>query len=41
VKVPRFPYVIYYEVTAAEVVVLAVVHGRSRYRPWRRRLNTP
>jgi len=34
----RFPYVIYYEVLAAEVVILAITHARRRQRVWRRRL---
>lgn len=37
-KVNRFSYVIYYEVTAADVVVLAIVHARRHQRVWRRRL---
>jgi toxin ParE1/3/4 len=37
-RVNRFSYLIYYEVTAAEVVVLAVVHARRSQRVWRRRL---
>ncbi len=34
----RFPFLVHYEVTAAEVVILSVVHARSRHRPWRGRL---
>ena len=34
----RFRAVIHYEVTATEVVILSVVHARSRYRPWPGRL---
>ena len=37
----RFPVLIHYEVTAMEIVVLSVVHARSRSRPWRSRLNSP
>lgn len=37
----RFPVLVHYEVTATEIVVLSVVHTRSRSRPWRRRLNSP
>ena len=38
--VRRFPVLVHYEVTATEVVVLSVIHARSRSRPWRRRLNS-
>lgn len=34
----RFPYIVAYEVTPTEVVILSVTHGRTRRRPWRRRL---
>jgi plasmid stabilization system protein ParE len=34
----RFPFLVHYEVTATEVVILSVVHARSRFRPWRQRL---
>jgi len=37
----RFVAIVYYEVTATEVVILSVQHYRSNRRPWRRRLNTP
>jgi hypothetical protein len=36
--VRRFPFSIIYEVTAAEVVIVAVAHFRRRDRRWRRRL---
>lgn len=34
-----FPFLVHYEVTATEVVILSVVHARSRNRPWRHRLD--
>jgi len=34
----RFRAVIAYEVTATHVIVLSVIHKRSRRQPWRRRL---
>ncbi len=37
-RVGRFSYVIYYEVTAVDVVILAIVHAHRRQRVWRRRL---
>jgi plasmid stabilization system protein ParE len=37
-RVNRFSYLIYYEVTSAEVIILAVVHARRSQRVWRRRL---
>lgn len=39
--VHRFPYKVVYEVTAAEVVIVAVVHVRRGRRSWRPRLSTP
>lgn len=36
--VHRFPYAVYYEVTAADIVILAVIHVRRRQRTWRSRL---
>jgi hypothetical protein len=33
----RFQYVVHYEVTATEVVILSVVHARRRSAVWRRR----
>lgn len=39
--VRQFPVLVHYEVTTAEVIVLSVVHARSRSRPWQRRLNSP
>ncbi len=40
-SVRRFSVLVHYEVAATEVVVLSVIHARSRSRPWRRRLNSP
>ena len=37
-RVNRFSYLIYYEVAATEVVIMAVVHARRSQRVWRRRL---
>jgi len=37
-KVDRFDYLVVYEVTRAESVVIAVAHARSVRREWRRRL---
>lgn len=37
--VHRFPYLVIYEVTAIEVVIVAVVHARRSQRVWRRRLS--
>lgn len=38
VKVPRFPYLLYYEiVNGDEVLVVAVAHERRRQGYWRRR----
>lgn len=37
-RVNRFSYLIYYEVTSTEVIILAVVHARRSQRVWRRRL---
>lgn len=34
----RFNYVVHYEVTATEVVILSVVHARRRAAEWRSRL---
>ena len=34
----RFPFVLIYEVTPSEIVVLAVTHNRTKRRSWRRRL---
>ena len=34
----RFNYIVHYEVTAAEVVILSVVHARRRAALWRHRL---
>jgi len=36
--VRRFPYTDIYEVTATEVVIVAVTHFRRRDRQWRRRI---
>jgi len=36
--VRRFPYLVIYEVTANEVIVVAVIHARSRNRKWRKRI---
>ena len=38
-RVNRFSYLIYYEVTATEVIILAVVHAHRSQRVWRRRLS--
>jgi toxin ParE1/3/4 len=38
-RVNRFSYLIYYEVTLTEVIVLAVVHARRSQRVWRGRLS--
>ena len=40
-KVDRFEYVIYYEVTPSEVVILSVAHGRRGRQTWRGRLPNP
>jgi plasmid stabilization system protein ParE len=37
--VRRFPYTVVYEVTANEVIIVAVVHVRRSQRVWRRRLS--
>ena len=37
--VHRFPYTVVYEVTANEVIIVAVVHVRRSQRVWRRRLS--
>lgn len=39
--VRRFPYSIVYEVTDAQIFVLAVVHGRRRPSYWRGRVTSP
>lgn len=36
--VHRYPYLIYYEVTATELLILSVVHAKRRWHPWRQRL---
>jgi hypothetical protein len=36
--VRRFPYLVIYEVTTSEVVIIAVTHVRRRGRHWRRRI---
>jgi plasmid stabilization system protein ParE len=36
--VRKFPYIMTYEVTATEIVILSVTHGHSKRKPWRRRL---
>jgi toxin ParE1/3/4 len=36
--VPKFPYCVYYAVTANEIVILAVLHGRRDPREWQRRV---
>ncbi|HJZ94413.1 MAG TPA: hypothetical protein VKE40_26350 [Gemmataceae bacterium] len=36
--VRRFPFKVIYEVTATEVIIVAVTHVRRRDRRWRRRL---
>lgn len=38
-RVNRFSYVIYFEVAATEVIILAIVHAHRSQRVWRRRLN--
>lgn len=35
--VPRFPYAIYFHIVGAELVVLAVMHGRRLPRRWQSR----
>jgi ParE toxin of type II toxin-antitoxin system, parDE len=35
----RFPYIVVYEVTASEIIVLSVTHSAKRIRPWRKRLD--
>lgn len=35
--VRRYEYVVVYEILPAEIVILAVAHGRRRYQRWRRR----
>lgn len=37
-QVPRFPYVVYYQIRSDCVLVLAVQHGRRRPGDWRHRL---
>ena len=37
----RFPFILVYEVTANELLIVDISHARSKRRPWRRRLNTP
>ena len=37
--VRRFPYTVVYEVTAGEVIIVAVVHVRRSRRAWRPRLS--
>lgn len=34
----RFPFKLVYEITASEIVVVAVYHAKRRTQPWRRRL---
>lgn len=34
----RFQYLVHYEVTATEVVVMSVIHAKANARPWRQRL---
>lgn len=36
----RFPYVVVYEVTPLEIVVLSVTHSAKIHRPWRERLGS-
>jgi plasmid stabilization system protein ParE len=36
--VHRYPYLVYYEVTATELLILCVVHEKRRWHPWRHRL---
>lgn len=36
--VPGFPFIVTYEVLAAELVILSITHGKARRRPWRQRL---
>lgn len=38
VVVSGFPFLLAYEVSSSELVVLSVTHGRSVRRPWRGRL---
>ena len=38
VKVPRYDYIITYEVRPPEVVILSVGHAHQKSQPWRRRL---
>lgn len=37
-KVHRFEYLVYYEVTAPELLILCVTHGKRGRHPWRQRL---
>ncbi|HVL15448.1 MAG TPA: type II toxin-antitoxin system RelE/ParE family toxin [Gemmata sp.] len=36
-----FLFIVVYEVTPAEIVILSVTHGKRRTRPWRQRLTPP
>ncbi len=36
--VHRYRYLVYYEVTATELLILCVVHGKRGSHPWRQRL---
>jgi plasmid stabilization system protein ParE len=38
VTVHRFQYLMYYEVTPTEVVILCISHGKRMSHPWRQRL---
>jgi plasmid stabilization system protein ParE len=39
--VHRFNYLLHYEVTAVEIIILSVTHGSRRGHPWRQRLPDP
>jgi plasmid stabilization system protein ParE len=34
----RFPYIVYYRIQTADVLVIAVLHGRRSSRVWQRRV---
>jgi len=38
IAVHRYLYLVYYEVTVTELLILCVVHGKRRSHPWRQRL---
>ena len=40
-RVPGFPFLVTYELTTTELVILSVTHFRSVRRPWRQRLGGP